>query len=303
MRLPITMTAGVLDVFSYTPVASTELKRLRVDAQTEVFQKIVERAKKKFECKKRAYQQARRGHVQSVCFMDEQERARHMKRCSARREAFYAQYVFGDTQLSWSGLLKSMGNLGDPWVYVERRASQQGLLDEDVGSGKRLREYCCAQALHEYVESTASPMRRIMLASDISDLQWDFELAAVFVQARVQQHVLVPLMQYSQNGPVVLSFTRAFAQQEKSVVKVALAASRRLVDILQHPPVSVMPLRRFWQHFDQCSTRCARAQHSLLYLGIDDPEVQGLPQARASAAKTFTEFIRHTAVVRGALAP
>ena len=278
-------------------MASAELECLRVEAQSEVFKELIEKAKQKFICKKKTYQQAQSGQIPSVCFMDDQERARHMKRFSKRRDAFYAQYVFGENKLSWNGLLRSLGNVGSPWVYKERSASQQGL-DEEMG-GKPLREYCCLEALHKYVESTVAPLRRIMLVDNVQDMPRDFQLAAMFVQARVQQRVLVPLLQYAQSGPVVLAFTRAFALQEKSVVAVAVAATRRYLGDLPLPPVAAMSVRRFWRSFDQCSTQGTRAQHSLIYLDAADPEIQGLSQVRAGAARTFAEFIRHAAVIRG----
>ena len=286
------------DVFGYEPVAADEIERLRVEERTAAFDKVVEAARRNFEEKKSKYQGVRRRTLRSMCFMGDAEKSKIDRKTAKKKTMFASRCIFGETHLSWPKLLRSLGNTGDPIIYVEPALSGGGgFLDQNLG-GKPLREYI-ELSLNVFVSTTVAPLRRIMLVRDIVDIPLQMQLAAVFVRARVQQQIFVPLLQYSQKGPLVLSFTATFAMRHKDVVKVAKLASRRIVVSIPYPGVQVLPLVRFWNAVDKIDKK-GLGQHCLIYLTEADVELQGISPTQASTARTFAEFMRALAFVQPA---
>lgn len=283
------------NVFGYRPVAHAELDRLRRREQTEVFDKVARAAQQRFEEKKKRYKSVRRGDVPSLCFMSSAERGKFAKRMAAKRRIWAGRCIFGNTTFTWTEVLRSLGGTGDPMIYIEPGVAPSGFLDRDLG-GKPLRDYT-VPSIDAFVSSMVAPLRRIMLVRSVENISPEMQLAAAVTRARVQQQLLVPLLHFSQPGPLVLCFTAAFAREEKRTVTVAKRLARHHCQAWH--PVQVSPLGRFWASVDAAGAT-AKRQHCLVYLADTDEELSGISAARASVARTFSEFMSAMMTVRAA---
>ena len=295
----ITFGNAAVNVFGHEPVLVPEMERLRLSEQTHVFQKVLAHAQKKYDDKKHRYREVRRGNLRTICFMNASEKNKVDRQTLQKKSIFAARTIFGDVPpLTWQTLLRSIGNTGDPWIYVQPgQGPFAGLLDKHIG-GKPFREYLERDLLC-YVRSTVAPLRRVMLVQDLRNVPLEMQLAAAFVRARVQEALLVLLVRYTQPKPVVMCFSGAFAQKHKRFVSVAKTAARRVVQSIPHPGVSVLPLQDFWRAVDSCQ-KAALPQHSFLYLDNSDAEIQGISGTRACTARTLAEFLRQAVCIEAA---
>lgn len=288
-----------VNVFGHEPVPVPEMERLRLSEQTHVFQKVVAHAQKKYDDKKHKYREVRRGNLRTICFVNPSEKQKLDQQNIKKKSTFAARTIFGDAPpLTWQTVVRSLGNTGDPWIYVQPGLGLvAGLLDRSIG-GRPFREYLEGDLLC-YVRSTVAPLRRVMLVKDLRNFPLEMQLAAAFVRARVQETLWVPLVRYTQPKPVVMCFSGAFAQKHKRVVSVAKIAARRVVQSIPYPAVSVLPLQDFWRAVDSCQ-KAALPQYSFIYLDSSDAETQGISGTRACTARTFAEFVRQAVCIEAA---
>ena len=293
-QAPITFGAAMTNVFGYAPVAAAALERMRKEERSVVFGRIVERAQKKYKQKQDAYRQFQLDSSRPICFMSDRERQKAKRRASWKRQAFARSCLYGRTRLSWGLLARSMeSNAGHPWFFLETavqrrwRRSDPGYLDAEM-AGKRFGDHVTSDLLR-YTRSPAALGRRIMIVESVDAMPLHIRFAAALVRARVQETLCVPLLQFAQLHPVVITFTVAFAQAEKFVVQLARAASCRRV--ASFPEVRVVRLAAFWQELARYSDKKKRRQYHCIYASADDADLQGLSVEQAAQARSFPEFL------------
>ena len=203
-------------------------------------------------------------------------------------------------------MVKSFPQKGRPLIYIDDGAvdALPGLgLDEEY-DGHPLRDDVRSGGgthLISYTSSRLLTNRRLILVSDISALSWPVQLAALITGARVQEHLLKPLLQYEPVQSCTLAFTSEFAKKHCLVVAMAKDASQRPVCEGTRPQVKVLKVKEFLAQAPKLKTRVGRPSArtwSLLYDQKSDAQLSNLTTQQASLARTFVEFSRHVGVTR-----
>ncbi len=190
------------NVFGYTAVTSAKLRRLQEQEATDTFKKILDKAKKTQKKKKQAHLAlSSGGPAARLCQLSLKKQKEVKRKEEAKWNLFGKSCIAGEVKWTWRTLMRSMGGAGDPWFYLERGVADtlQGRgLDEEF-RGKPLRALVCND-IAEYVRSCKAPLRRIIIIRTLSAVPWELEMAAHVLGARVQQRVLVPMLQRCRDG-------------------------------------------------------------------------------------------------------
>lgn len=268
--------------------AAEEMKRLREQERGALFEKLFAAAKKKHDDKKHKHLRMRDGEA----LMDAEERERCHQKYSRRRAACGRANIFGRVTGSWEDLLSALGNRGDPWIYIPQNPAEA----DELFGGQPLRKYC-TNNLRNFVLRLAKPGLRMLLVPSAGDMPPHLQLAAALTTARVQEHVLRPLLQYRLRRPVTLAFTKAFCDKHPETVVVAFTAADRLVSDFW-PAVNVLRLRRFWAEVEKVPKNSLK-QLCLIYEDDTDDELHGLTERQVSVARSWTEFVHAHIEMRG----
>ena len=206
---------------------------------------------------------------QPICFLDSKKRRQVTDRISRKQKFFARSKIYGQARLSWLQLIQSMpSRAGRPLFFMDpalRRswvAADPACFDAEVG-GRRFGD----DVVHDILRFTRTPIalgRRIVLVRSIDTIPWNVRFAAAFTHARVQEKVLVPLLQFAQKGPVCITFTSACAQAEKDLVQVAKAASERTFSSA-FPEVRVLRFRKFWNEVRDCKDKKRLKQYLVTF--------------------------------------
>lgn len=275
-----------VNVFGYTPCAADEMQRLKEQERGALFQKLFASAKKKHDAKKAQHRSLRAGGA----LMTEEERESLTKKYGARRAKCSTSSVFGLVTETWDELLA--GFQGDPWIFTP--SDPPGA--EDLFGGKPLRQYC-TKSLRNFVVDFARPRQRMFLVPSVADMEPHLQLAAALTIARVQEHMLRPLLRYELRGPLTVSFTRAFALKHREMLVVAYAAADRPPADFW-PAIVVLRQKRFWTEVGNASQKSMK-QMCLLYDDDADKDLEGLTLSQKGVARTWTEFVPKFIQIKG----
>ena len=214
--------------------------------------------------------------------MPAEERSALTRKYEARRAKCNAASVFGLFTQTWDELRRRCH--GDPWIYTQKDPPG----GDDLFGGKPLRHYCTTN-LRNFVANLVHPQQRMLLVPSVADMEPHLQMAAALTTARVQSHVLRPMLRYRLRGPLTLSFTRSFAMKHPVMLVVAFAAADRPPAAFW-PALMVLRLKRFWLEVGGASQKSLKLM-CLLYDGDDDKDLEGLTLQQKGLARTWAEFL------------
>jgi len=296
------------NVFGHARVPRAELRRLQREEESETFRKLVAKAKAKREAAAAAALKAEESldareaggqgtRFQRACLLTPKKRKEVQKKALKKRRASAASAFGGDYAWSWRTLLRSLD--GKPRVYIAPGTPLPGRrLDEEFG-GAPLRDYV-EHDLVSFVSSTEASPRRIILVPSIASPPLPSLLAARVLGARLQEKLLVPLLQFSEMPARRVAFSSAFVQANKAVVGVARAANSRLGG----ETLRVFKAKTFWGMVDDLLAKRPKAKkkatqaYAFIYESAEEPEVAALDATKAGFAVSFSAFLRSTEVVQ-----
>ena len=199
------VVAGSVSVFGYPCVASRKLKEACVAEETEQFQRLLNRAKQKWQQQKTELDEAR-ASGQRLCVLPDRKRSSVLKASAKRRNRAARSSLSGQKRISWRAVRRHAG--GDtPWVFVSDTDSlPSGKLDHYYG-GTPLRGFSTSD-IGDWQRRVVQLDRRVILVARIECLAWRVVLAAMIYGAHVREELLAPMIRYKLLSRCVAVFSK-----------------------------------------------------------------------------------------------
>jgi hypothetical protein len=184
----------------------------------------------------------------------------------------------------------------DPWVWILEGSAQ---LDYQPAGGRPMSEVGTLD-MQQFVRTAVHPDRRLILVPAVACIPRVVQMVAVLLGARVQEHILTPMLKYEGVKCLKLAFTKAFAIEFKNVVVGArLVAGASQLAGGRSPRgswnIQVVKLQDIIGEMENCRENQIKARRmgcAILYEKIDDRELSTLSVPVLSAARTFSEFMK-----------
>ncbi len=266
-------------VFGHEAMAAERLKELCKEVETDAFQKIARKATDKWEEKRKATAEAIRQGT-GLALLAPAKRASVLRKDAARRALAQQSKIKGEFRLSWRCLVRDLS--GAPLIFVEPGV---GGLAGEFG-GRPLREYVFGDTLPQYVVDPRVPQQRILLVKDLTAIPPAMLLAAWFLGARVQQHILTPALHLQPLRKYTVAATAAFVRAHRPVVQVLRAAAQRV------PCIRSLSAPEFTREAAAAGEKARKARFTFLYHHSTDAELVAAPPAVQTVARSLNAFLQ-----------